>query len=187
MMRSLRPLIPALIALALAAGCGLEEGTVLVTSVSVNGVRGDQIFAGDMEVEVHVYALLPDGETRFVACAGEGTGMNEVKERNTLTEMDGHFRMAGPDDRPMRVDDFPERFQLVVTEDDAAPCPTPQNALSGEKEPLFTIHSTKDDLVGISDPMTPEDLLRDPTLRFDGVPSLTLETVGLDPEPRSRR
>ena len=186
-MRAGPPLLLALLASSLAAGCGLPTGTVVVEQVNVDGVDGDQVWRDNLEVEIHVYALDAADAARHVACASEDTGLN-VDRPALTTHVQAYFRPAGyeAEDQPLLLQELPERFFLVVTEQDGFGCPGEQTAVRFPRDGRDRdAPSARDDLIGISAPMVRADLARRTQLVFPGVPNLTLSPLGADARGRA--
>lgn len=148
-----------------AAACGgLPEDTLLIERIEVSGVQGDQVFAENLEVEVHVYERTLDGR-RYLGCAGEDTGLEQVDLPNTEYYPEAYFvRRNGSN--VLRLSELPDEIFFVVTEDDSLACPVEQSADAED----FTggTRSNQDDLAGISPDVATAALYERKVLDFSG-------------------
>lgn len=149
------------------AACGgLPDDTLIIETIEVTGVGGDQVFARNLEVEVHLYARTEMGR-EFLGCAGEVSGLDDVDLPDTTYRPFANF-VDRYGDGPLVISELPETVFFIVTEDDSYRCPAEQSADGPDFSGNITERSDQDDLAGISDDVTSTSLRTRTQLDFDG-------------------
>lgn len=149
----LRLLAVTTLATTTAACFGGDSDPVLrITDLQITG----ETDFGALDVEVHLF----DENTReHLGCAGSQDGLQEVDASDFHYEVYASFRHGDDTDRELFPEELAGRsIELIVIEDDVAPCPVPPGI--------------DDDVVGLRTGLGLTDFELGTTLSFDDVVAL---------------
>ncbi len=141
---------PVVLALGLAACIGKHRDEVVITDIQITG----ETDFGALDVEVH---LFDDVTGTHLGCAGAAQGLEGVDASDVAYSV--YANIEQPDGDVIYADDLEGRvLELIVIEDDVAPCPTPPGP--------------EDDVVGLREGLDHGTLDRGPIQAFDDVVAL---------------
>lgn len=144
----LRLLTLATLATTTAACFGESDPVLRITDLEITG----ETDFGALDVEVH---LFDQTSREHLGCAGNEEGLEEIDASDVHYAVDAFFRRSGSDNE-VYPDELEGRvLELIVIEDDLAPCPAPPGP--------------DDDVVGLLADSDLVELEAGPTLGFDDV------------------